>query len=211
FLALVVAVGLLALVQAYISIPVRRKMLKHYQGIIEGDMLHIYAEAEFGKKKEGESTVGADNLKLKLDSITLELTLEELNEKTAKIEDLPALFVFIVEMVAFPRGISWVSAATGVVSGLMLGRKFSGGAKKAELVAKKRELEEEMEKLGGGGLSLGGTLRGVEAVFGAAAARGMEAEIEEELGEGGDVEMAGLETRQAELPGSLGGGEEEEE
>ena len=39
----------------------------------------------------------------------------------------------------------------------------------------------------------------------------MEAEIEEELGEGGDVEMAGLETRQAELPGSLGGGEEEEE
>jgi hypothetical protein len=137
--------------------------------------------------------------------------LEELNEKTAKIEDLPALFVFIVEMVAFPRGISWVSAATGVVSGLMLGRKFSGGAKKAELVAKKRELEEEMEKLGGGGLSLGGTLRGVEAVFGAAAARGMEAEIEEELGERGDVEMAGLETRQAELPGSLGGGEEEEE
>ncbi|GMI21276.1 hypothetical protein TeGR_g9921 [Tetraparma gracilis] len=66
FLALVVAVGLLALVQAYISIPVRRKMLKHYQGIIDGDMLHIYAKAEFGKKEEGggEGTVGEENLKV---------------------------------------------------------------------------------------------------------------------------------------------------
>ncbi|GMI41571.1 hypothetical protein TeGR_g1555, partial [Tetraparma gracilis] len=182
FLALVVAVGLLALVQAYISIPVRRKMLKHYEGIIEGDMLHIYAEAEYGKKEEGESTVGADNLKLKLDSITLELTLEELNEKTAKIEDLPGLFVFMVEMAAFPEGLSWVSAATGVFSGLMLGRKFSGGAKKEELIAKKRDIEEEMDKLGGGRLSLRGSMKAVESVFGQAAAREMEGEVEAVIG-----------------------------
>ncbi|GMI36602.1 hypothetical protein TeGR_g8772 [Tetraparma gracilis] len=214
FLALVVAVGLLALVQAYISIPVRRKMLKHYRGIIEGDMLHIYAKAEFGKKKEGESTVGEDNLKLKLDSITLELTLEELNEKTAKIEDMPGLFVLMVEMVAFPEGLSWYSAAAGVFSGVMLGRKFSGGAKREELVAKKREIEEEMDKLGGA-VRLSGTMKAVESVFGEAAAREMEAEIEEDWGggeEGGDLEMARAETRQAELPGALsGGGLDEEE
>ena len=66
FLALIIVVGILALVQAYISIPVRRKMLKHYQGIIDGDMLHIYAKAEFGKKEEGEGegTVGEENLKV---------------------------------------------------------------------------------------------------------------------------------------------------
>jgi hypothetical protein len=64
FLALIIVVGILALVQAYISIPVRRKMLKHYDGIVNGDMLHIYAEAEYGKKKEGERTVGEDNLKV---------------------------------------------------------------------------------------------------------------------------------------------------
>jgi hypothetical protein len=148
-------------------------------------------------------------LQLKLDSITLELTLEELNEKTAKIEDLPGLFVFIVEMAAFPESISWVSAATGVFSGVMLGRKFSGGAKREELIAKKREIEEEMETLGGGRrLSLGGTLRGVESVFGAAAAREMEAEIEDVVGEGegtGDLEMASVETRPVELPGAVGG------
>ena len=70
FLALVVAVGLLALVQAYISIPVRRKMLKHYQGIIEGDMLHIYAEAEYGKKEGGgKGKVGEDNLKVSVTSL----------------------------------------------------------------------------------------------------------------------------------------------
>ncbi|GMI19877.1 hypothetical protein TeGR_g9691, partial [Tetraparma gracilis] len=205
FLALVVAVGLLALVQAYISIPVRRKMLKHYEGIIEGDMLHIYAEAEYGEKKEGERTVGEDNLKL--------------NEKTAKIEDLPGLFVFMVEMAAFPEGLSWVSAATGVFSGLMLGRKFSGGAKKEELVAKKREIEEEMDKLGGAArLSLRGSMKAVESVFGRAAAREMEGEVEEDLGageegggggEGGDIEMA--ETRPAELPGSVTGGDADEE
>ncbi|GMI19245.1 hypothetical protein TeGR_g2190 [Tetraparma gracilis] len=64
FLALIIVVGILALVQAHISIPVRRKMLKHYDGIVNGDMLHIYAEAEYGKKKEGERTVGEDNLKV---------------------------------------------------------------------------------------------------------------------------------------------------
>ncbi|GMI24990.1 hypothetical protein TeGR_g5492 [Tetraparma gracilis] len=216
FLALIIVVGILALVQAYISIPVRRKMLKHYEGIVNGDMLHIYAEAEYGKKKDGERTVGEDNLKLKLDSVTLELTLEELNEKTVRIEAIPALVVFTIKLLAFgPNELTWTSVVSGIFSGVMLGRKTSGGAKKEELIAQKRELEEELEKLGGGGrVSMHGSMKAVESVFGAEAARAVEGEIEGGLEggeEGGDVEMAGLETRQAELPGSLGGGEEEEE
>jgi hypothetical protein len=136
--------------------------------------------------------------------VTLELTLEELNEKTVLIESIPALLVFVIEIIAFPTELSWVSAVSGLISGICLGRKTSGGTKKDELVAQKRGIEEEMEKLGGRRLSLGGTLRGVESVFGAAAAREMEAEIEEDLGDGGDVELA-------ELPGAVDGGEDEEE
>ncbi|GMI19981.1 hypothetical protein TeGR_g175 [Tetraparma gracilis] len=211
-LALVVVVGLLALVQAYISIPVRRKMLKHYRGIIEGDMLHIYAEAEYGKKKDGEQTVGKDNLKLKLDSVTLELTMEELNETTVLIESVPALIVFVIEIVVFPKELSWVSAVSGLISGVMLGRKTSGGTKKAELKAEKRELEEELEKLAGGKPTVRGSMMAVESVFGARKARALEEEVLETVEEG-DVEMARLETRPAEppLPGQVGEEVEEED
>lgn len=152
--------------------------------------------------------------------MTLELTMEELAETTAMIEDMPALVVFIVEMVAFPQDIRWVSAATGVVSGVMLGRKYSGGAKKAELIALKRDLEEELGALaleGGGGegrRSIGGSMRAVESVFGAGVAREKEAEVDELLGDGGDIEMASAqETRPAELPlpGAVNDEEGEEE
>ena len=117
--------------------------------------------------------------------MTLELTLEELNEKTVLIESIPALLVFVIEIIAFPTELSWVSAVSGLISGICLGRKTSGGTKKDELVAQKRGIEEEMEKLGGGRrLSLRGTLKGVESVFGQAVAREMEAEIEGVVGEG---------------------------
>ena len=38
-------VALLAVAQAFIAIPVRRRVLKHLTGIIQGDVLHVYAEA----------------------------------------------------------------------------------------------------------------------------------------------------------------------
>ena len=59
-----------------------------------------------------------------------------------------------------------------------------------------------------------GSMKAVESVFGAAAAREMEAEIEDVVGEGegtGDLEMASVETRPVELPGAVGGEGEDDE
>ena len=128
-----------------------------------------------------------------------------------RIEAIPALVVFTIKLLVFgPNELTWTSVVSGIFSGVMLGRKTSGGAKKEELIAQKRELEEELEKLGGGKrVSMHGSMKAVESVFGAAAAREMEVEVEEDLGElpgsvvdaGGDIEMA--ETRPVELPGSV--------
>jgi hypothetical protein len=94
----------------------------------------------------------------------------------------------------------------------MLGRKTSGGTKKAELKAEKRELEEELEKLGRGKPTVLGSMKAVESVFGARKARALEEEVLETVEEG-DVEMARLETRPAEppLPGQVGEEVEEED
>jgi hypothetical protein len=57
-------------------------------------------------------------------------------------------------------------------------------------------------------------MRAVESVFGAGVAREKEAEVDELLGEGGDIEMASAqEMRPAELPlpGAVNDDEEEEE
>ena len=128
-----------------------------------------------------------------------------------RIEAIPALVVFTIKLLAFgPNELTWTSVVSGIFSGVMLGRKTSGGAKKEELIAQKRELEEELVKLGGGErVSMHGSMKAVESVFGAAAAREMEAEIEDVVGEGegtGDLEMASVETRPVELPGAVGGG-----
>ena len=98
-----------------------------------------------------------------------------------------------------------MSAVSGLISGVMLGRKTSGGTKKAELKAEKRELEEELEKLGRGKPTVLGSMKAVESVFGARKARALEEEVLDTLEEG-DVEMARLESRPAEppLPGQVG-------
>ena len=105
-----------------------------------------------------------------------------------------------------------MSAVSGLISGVMLGRKTSGGTKKAELKAEKRELEEELEKLAGGKPTVRGSMKAVESVFGAQKARALEEEVLETVEEG-DVEMARLESRPAEppLPGQVGEEVEEED
>jgi len=52
-------VALLAVAQAYLTIPVRRRVLKHLNGIIEGDALHVYALALYGMETDVKVSASA--------------------------------------------------------------------------------------------------------------------------------------------------------
>ena len=81
-LGLLFIVALSATFTSYYSIRTRKKVMSQMNGVVDGDLLHVYAEGVFSEEETG--VVGKDNLVMKLDTVNLDLALEEMNQRSVR-------------------------------------------------------------------------------------------------------------------------------
>jgi len=77
-LGLLFVVALSATLTSYYSIRTRKKVMSQMNGAVDGDLLHVYAEGVFSE--EETAVVGKDNSVVKLDTVNLDLALEEMSQ-----------------------------------------------------------------------------------------------------------------------------------
>lgn len=144
------AIALLAIYNAVTNVPRRWKVLMHLQSIVDGDALQTYATAMYGHQENGgtdSQNIDEDNLMLRLDKCVLDITMKDLNTKSFKMEDMPSLLVFVAEIIVYPKEIELISVVNAIVSAVLIGKKSNSQFRKKQLVADKRNIEEQIASL----------------------------------------------------------------